>query len=109
MPRKTLDDRVKGHVTNGEKPGDKTVLAAEEERSHVQYLIYMADRGFPLTRTMVKALAWAIARRSVKDKAEQGPGEHWWQLFGQCHLILFSERATNLIEIMVKLSMKNHK
>ena len=48
----------------------------------------MADRGFPLTRTMVKAFAWAIARRSGNDKrfnAEQGPSEHWWQLFRDRH------------------------
>ncbi len=48
----------------------------------------MADRGFPLTRTMVKAFAWAIAKRSGNEKrfnVEQGPSEHWWQLFKKRH------------------------
>ena len=46
----------------------------------VAYLLYMADRGLPLTRTMVKAFAWALANRSGNGdrfNAETGPGEHW--------------------------------
>ena len=88
VPRKTLDDRIKGLVIHGQKPGPKTVLSSEEEESLTNYLLYMADRGFPLTRTMVKAFAWAIAKRSGKDKRfnhEQGPSEHWWQLFRGRH------------------------
>ena len=41
----------------------------------------MADRGFPLTRTMVKAFAWTIAKTLGNEKrfnVEQGPSEHWW-------------------------------
>ena len=67
VPRKTLDDRLKGHVTHGRKPGVKTALTSEEESSLVRYLLYMAERGFPLTRTMTKAFAWAIAKRSGND------------------------------------------
>ena len=81
VPRKTLDDRIKGLVIHGQKPGPKL-------SSLTNYLLYMADRGFPLTRTMVKAFAWAIAKRSGKDKRfnpEQGPSEHWWQLFRGRH------------------------
>ena len=88
VPRKTLDDRVQGHVVHGHKPGPKTILSSMEEDSLTQYLLYMAERGLPLTRTMVKAFAWAIAKRSRKDKRfnpEQGPSEHWWQLFRSRH------------------------
>ena len=42
----------------------KTVLSAEEEEAHVQYLLYMAKQGFPLTRKMVMAFEWAIAKRT---------------------------------------------
>ena len=81
VPRKTLDDIVKGLVIHGKKPGVSTVLTAKEEASLVSYLLYMAKRGFPLTKTMVKAFAWAIAKRSGRDGCfhpEFGPGEHWW-------------------------------
>ena len=63
VPRKTLDDRIKGRVTHGSKPGVSTALTSIEEESLVSYLIYMVNRGFPLTRTMVKAFAWSIAKR----------------------------------------------
>ena len=67
VPRKTLDDRIRGNVSHGKKPGRTTILAPEEEESLTQYLLYMAERGFPLTRTTVKAFAWAIAKRSGND------------------------------------------
>lgn len=65
VPRKTLDDRVKGRVRHGVNPGAKAVLTSEEESSLVSYLVYMSERGFPLTRTMVKAFAWSIAMARV--------------------------------------------
>ena len=48
VPRKTLDDRIKDRVTHGSKPGVSTALTSIEEESLVSYLIYMANRGFPL-------------------------------------------------------------
>lgn len=81
VPRKTLDDRIKGKVKHRTKPGPSTILTAEEEDALVSYLIYMAQRGFPLTRTMTKAFAWAIAKGSGNDNRfnpECGPGEDWW-------------------------------
>ena len=52
VPRKLLDDCVKGRVKHGTKPGPDTVLTEEEEAALMSYLVYMAQRGFPLTRTM---------------------------------------------------------
>ena len=66
VPRKTLDDRIRGNVSHGKKPGRTTILTPEEEESLTQYLLYMAERGFPLTRTMVKAFAWAGPLQSVQ-------------------------------------------
>ena len=88
VPRKTLDDRVRCRVVHGRKPGRTTVLTSEEEEALCNYLIYMAERGFPLTRRMVMAYAWAVARRSGKEKAfnkEAGPGDRWWSNFRRRH------------------------
>ena len=88
VPRKTLDERTKGHVKHGSKPGVSTVLTAAKEESLTQYLLYMMDCGFPLTRTMVKAFVSAIAKRSGKSNRcnkELGPSDHRWQLFKQRH------------------------
>ena len=84
VPRKSLDDRLKGRVVHGVKPGVSTVLSGEEESSLVYYLLHMAECGFPLTRTMVKAYAWSLAKRmgsGHRFHPEYGPGDHWWSLF----------------------------
>ena len=39
VPRKTLDDRIKGHVEHGSKPGRSPVLSAVEEDALVVYLL----------------------------------------------------------------------
>ena len=99
VPRKTLDDRIRGNVFHGKKPGRTTILTPEEEESLTQYLFYMAERGFPLTRTMVKAFAWAIAKRSGNDarfSPEQGPSEHWWQLYRKRHPNIVLRKSDSL-------------
>ena len=96
VPRKTLDDRIKGRVTHG---GVSTALTSIEEDSLVSYLIYMANRGFPLSRTMVKAFAWSIAKRCGtcdRFNTEYGPGEKWWTLFKQRHPQLALRRSDTL-------------
>ena len=75
VPRKTLDDRVKGLVRHGTNPGPCTALTREQEDALVSYLFYMAERGYPLTRTMVKAYGWAIAKKS-------GNGDRFNEEFG---------------------------
>ena len=47
----------------------------------------MAERGFPLTRRMVCAFAWAIAIRSgTGDRfSSNGPSKQWWLNFKSCH------------------------
>ena len=47
VPRKTLDDRIKGRVEHGSRPGPPTALSAEEEGALAAYLLYMAKHGFP--------------------------------------------------------------
>lgn len=59
----------------------------------------MAQRGFPLTRTMVKAFAWAVAKRSGSDQrfnTELGPSDHWWANFMKRHPQLSLRRTDSL-------------
>ena len=86
-------------MTHGTKPGPDTVLSEEEEAALMSYLVYMADRGFPLTRTMAMAFAWAIAKRSGKaDRFNQdvGPGKHWWSNLSKRHPRLSLRRTDKL-------------
>ena len=68
-------------------PRPSTVLTSKDDDALVSYLVYMAQHGFPLTRTLTKVLAWAIAVRSGKDGrfGKEGPSEHWWARFRICH------------------------
>ena len=96
VPRNTLDDRVKGRVKHGNKPEVSTDRTFVQEKSLVNYLLYMADRGFPLTRTMVKAFALAITKRSgcaYRFNEELGPSDHWWQLFKRHHPVITLRKA----------------
>ena len=90
---------MKGKVTHGKKPGVSTVLTLQEEDSMAKYLVFMAEHGFPLTKTMVKAFAWAISKRSGRDdrfNLECGPSDHWWQLFKNRHPQLVLRKADSL-------------
>ena len=83
VPPKTLDERIKKKAELGSRPGPSTVLTKEEDYGLVSYLAYMAQQGFPLTRTLTKFFAWAIAVRSRKaDRfGKEGPSENWWAGF----------------------------
>ena len=39
VPRKTLDDRIRGRVIHGSNPGPSTVLTAREEDALASYLL----------------------------------------------------------------------
>lgn len=98
VPRRTLDDRLKGRVQHGTNPGPLTVLTKEEEASLVAYLLHMAQHGFPLTPTMTKAFAWAIAIRYGKGDrfSEVGLSMHWWTNFRRRHPELTLRKMDNL-------------
>ena len=99
VPPKTLDDRIKSHVEHGSKPGRNPALSGVEEDALVVYLLYMADRGFPLTRTMVKAFAWALAKwygNGDHFNAETDSGEHWWTNFKSRHPEIILRRCDML-------------
>ena len=63
MPRKTLDDLIKGRVANGSKSRLLTALTPIEEDTLISYPIYiMANCGFPLTHTMLRPLHGQLQR-----------------------------------------------
>ena len=99
VPRKTLDDGVKGRVLHGDKSGPGTVLTSSEEDSLCNYPVYMADRGFPLTRKMVMAYAWALAKKSGRAdlfNQEFDPGDRWCSNFCKRHPALTLRKLDKL-------------
>ena len=101
VSRKTLDDIVKGQVKHGSKPGVSTALTFVQEKYLVNYLLYMAERGFPLTYTMVKVFVLAIAKRfccAYRFNEELGPSDHWWLLFKRRHPVVTTLRKADNLE-----------
>ena len=46
----------------------------------MEYLLYMAKRGFPLTVNLARAFAWAVALHTGSHGCfnnEVGAGKHW--------------------------------
>ena len=60
VPRMTLSDRLRERVTIDAKIGRPSALTYEEERSLVGYIQYMHERRFPIDRSQVMQLAWAV-------------------------------------------------
>ncbi len=85
VPRKSLENRLKGRVTHGTNPGPATVLTRVEENSLVEYIKYiMCSCAFPMTKKICKVYAWAIAKRSGRHLSfnkERGPSDKWWRGF----------------------------
>ncbi|VDI23515.1 Hypothetical predicted protein [Mytilus galloprovincialis] len=83
MPRMTLSDRVKGKVAMGAKMGASTVLTPEDEISLVNYIEYMAQRGFLLSVSQAIGFALCIAKEHPGARVfnESGPTEKWWRGF----------------------------
>ena len=98
IPRMTLSDRVLGKVAINAEIGHPTALSMCEEDSLLHYITYMHERRFPIDRSQVIALAWAIDLKREPEKREpekrepekrvfggQGPSLHWWRGFRDRH------------------------
>ena len=75
-------------VVHGINPGPCTALSYEEDKSLTEYLVFMANSGFLLTRNMVRAFAWVITKHSNNDSRfnpDLGLGNHWWCLYKKRH------------------------
>jgi len=87
VPRKSLENRVKGRVVRGTVLGPCHLLD-EEESALVEYIKYMAKGGFPMSRKIVCAYTISIAKqngRAARLNLETGPSIHWWSDFRKRH------------------------
>jgi hypothetical protein len=63
IPRTTISDHVKNPDIRTKK-GPVKQLTREETDGLVNYVLYMAGQGFPLTRRMVRCYVQEIIKRS---------------------------------------------
>ncbi|KAJ8369661.1 hypothetical protein SKAU_G00096890 [Synaphobranchus kaupii] len=97
VPRQTLQDRVSGRVVHGSRSGGATMLSPEDENSLVQYCLYCAPRGFPLTHRVLAAFATALRRKRHPGGNIPKLGKTWWRNFRARYIdVLSMRRPDNL-------------
>lgn len=86
VPRTTLLDKLSGRVPEGPvSPGTRPTLTEAEEKTLVNYILLMADVGYPLTRKELllevkKILDLDGRKTAFRDNL---PGKDWYKRFRQ--------------------------
>ena len=93
VPKSTLQRRVKGAVVgSSHASGRKTYLTDDEEKDLAKMLKLMSSRGFPLTGTQVRKIAFDYAQKKGVNKfsTDKGcAGYFWLKGFLQRHHLSF--------------------
>lgn len=96
IPKTTIYDHTHGHLKNTyRKPGIARSLNDEEEAALVRYIKYMAERGTPLTKSLLQKFVSAIIRRSGRPSRinlVKGPSQKWCRKFFARHTELKRRR-----------------
>ena len=88
VPRMTLSDRVNGKIAVDAYYGHQVALSTSEETSLANYINYMHEHRFPITKLQVMGLAWAIDMDKPRESrvfGETGPSNKWWRGFKSRH------------------------
>ncbi len=87
VPWQTIKDTLTGKCKK-HTPGPDPSMTQREEQSLVNYLLYMAERGFPFTTKILRAFVIAIVKRSARPSLmnlQRGPSDEWCQHFHKKH------------------------
>lgn len=89
VPVTTIKDHARGIYKNKiTKHGGKYALTNSEEQALSNYIQYMGERGFPLTRKVIRKLANDIVVESGRPclfNTEKGPSHKWLRNFLKRH------------------------
>lgn len=88
IPYTTLQDYKKTKYVHNPHPN--SALTPGEEEALLSFIFWMADHGFPVTRSLVKVLAVGIIKESGRSETttvnlEKGPSDVWWSRFKAWH------------------------
>ncbi|MES9879439.1 MAG: helix-turn-helix domain-containing protein [Sedimenticola sp.] len=96
IPETTLRSHARGNYSGFDTAfGRPRCISESEELVIVQYVQYMADRGFPLTKLMVRRLALEVIKKHGREtliNMEKGPSRNWMQAFFKRHPELSARR-----------------
>ena len=83
MPRTTLQDRVKGRVKHGDKPGPSTYLTSAEEEELEVFSMEVAKVGYGKTRKEVNLIVEAVAKEKGVLRGEKISDGWFCQFLGR--------------------------
>lgn len=98
IPKTTLHAKLKNHSPVNCKKGPQTVLSATEKQDIVDWILYSAEKGFPVTKSHLldciqKYLNDTKQKTILKNNR---PGKHWYTSFMSRHPQLSQRIAQNL-------------
>ena len=90
VPPSTIKDHARGKYMDNKqtKKGGIFALDSSEETAIINYIQYMGERGFPLTRKVVKKLVVDVVKesgRAPRINLEKGPSNKWMKRFLKRH------------------------
>lgn len=89
VPKTTIRDHSRGKYVNIDtKWGGQYALNETEETALANYIEYMGQRGFPLTRKVIKKVATDVVKASGRPpriNIESGPSHKWVRQFLKRH------------------------
>ena len=107
VPRSTLQDRCRGRVVHGTKPGPKSYLSHGEEVELGQFLQAVGQIGYPKTRREVKNIAESVAReKGLLKKSRISDG--WFRRFLQRQLQLCLRKGDATASVRMNAMSKQH-
>lgn len=98
IPRTTLNGKISGQYPVSIRKGPETVLTSEEECHLENWLLHIADAGFPATKTqLLDSVQHLVQTLNRKTPFVDGrPGRHWYEAFLKRHPQIAMRVSQNL-------------
>ncbi|XP_074114585.1 uncharacterized protein LOC141537481 [Cotesia typhae] len=110
VPRSTLYSKLTNKTSLEAKPGPATYLTQEQEHQVIDWVFYLRDRGFAITKNQlldsVRDMIVALGRKTpFKDNR---PGRHWFEAFLRRHPDAAEKVIQNLSSRVVEKKSLRH-
>ena len=106
VPKSTLHSKLTNLVPIDCAKGAPTVLSKEEETDIEDWILFSAERGFPVTKHHLLDCVqkYLISVNRKNPFKENRPGKHWYSAFMKRHLNLTKRVAQNLTSSRASVS-----
>lgn len=98
IPKTTLFRKIKNEVPLESRKGPSPILRHDEEEDIVKWIVYCADRGYPIIKdTLFNSVQkYLVAEKRKNPFKNNRPGWHWYKAFLRRHPNLSLRIAQNL-------------